>query len=53
MQLQAMPNTLSPLPCFSTFVLICEIKDEANKTRGKKKGKKLKDIYIFCRVIKI
>jgi hypothetical protein len=38
-QLQAMPNTLSPLPCFSTFVLICETRNEAKKTRRKGKEK--------------
>jgi hypothetical protein len=35
-QLQAMPNNLSPLPCFSTFVFICEIRDEAKKNKKKK-----------------
>jgi hypothetical protein len=35
-QLQAMPNTCSPLPCFSTFVLICEIRDEAKQNKKKK-----------------
>jgi hypothetical protein len=31
-----MPNTLSPLPCFSTFVLICETRDETQKNKKKK-----------------
>jgi hypothetical protein len=32
-QLQAMPNIFSPLPCFPTLVLICETTNEAKKKK--------------------